>query len=151
MNLSYRWGMLFTYPANFTPVSLSELGILGSQMYKFSDRNVKCIALSCDPMSSHFMWIEDIRMWSSVPLGGGCLSGLGFPHPGDCPFPIISDPDRDIVGQLGLLNLMDRDDEGKPLPARAVSLLLSYRGACNPMYIHNACILCLLGQLCTKN
>ena len=109
MNLSCRWGMLFAYPADFDPVSTTELDYLVSKKEKFKDRNVKCIALSCYPVRSHHIWIEDIRAYSHMSRSDRF------------PYPIISDPDRDICGHLGILNLMDSED-GRQLADRAVSL-----------------------------
>jgi len=134
--------MLFAYPADFDPVSTTELGYLVSKKEKFKDRNVKCIALSCYPVRSHHIWIEDIRAYSHMSRSDRF------------PYPIISDPDRDICGHLGILNLMDSED-GRQLADRAVSLFSSciYRGECNPTYnyIHYAFMLtCLLGQFCMR-
>ena len=76
-------------------------------MPEFQKRNVKVIAISCDPVDSHMKWIDDIKAY-------GDLSG-GWPYP------IISDPHREIVVNLGMLDPAEKDKAGLPLAARAVS------------------------------
>jgi len=84
---------------------------MASLITKFAKRNVKCIALSCDPVESHHGWIKDIQAYNNLSSGE------------DFPYPIISDSRRDIAIQLGMLNPEDRDDYGLPVTARAVSLM----------------------------
>lgn len=103
--------MLFSHPADFTPVCTTELGVVASLIPEFGKRNVKCIALSCDPVDSHNNWIKDIQAYSSLS--------------DDFPFPIISDPNRDIAIQLGMLDPEEKDKAGLPLTARAVSCCIS--------------------------
>ena len=109
MNFSYRWGILFSHPADFTPVCTTELGAVASLIPEFTKRNVKCIALSCDAVNTHHIWIKDIQAYNSL------LSSDDFPYP------IISDPGRDIAIQLGMLDPVEKDKDGLPLTARAVS------------------------------
>ena len=101
----YRWGILFSHPADFTPVCTTELGRVASLIPEFTKRNVKCIALSCDPVDSHKNWIKDIQAYSNLP-------GFGYP--------IISDPNRDYAIKLGMLDPAEKDKAGLPLTARAV-------------------------------
>jgi len=105
----HRWGILFSHPADFTPVCTTELGTVASLIPEFTKRNVKCIALSCDPVDSHKNWIKDIQAYSK-------LSSFGYP--------IISDPNRDYAIQLGMLDPAEKDKAGLPLTARAVRELL---------------------------
>ena len=102
-----RWGILFSHPADFTPVCTTELGAVASLVPEFAKRNVKCIALSCDPVDSHHNWIKDIQAYNNLAAA-------------DFPFPIISDPSRDIAIQLGMLDPSEKDKSGLPLTARAV-------------------------------
>ena len=110
-NFSYRWGILFSHPGDFTPVCTTELGAIASLIPEFTKRNIKCIALSCDPVNSHHNWIKDIQAYNKLPSG-------------DFPFPIISDPGRDTAIKLGMLDPNEKDKAGLPLAARAVSRIL---------------------------
>lgn len=104
------WGILFSHPADFTPVCTTELGAVASLIPEFTKRNLKCIALSCDPVDSHHNWIKDIQAYNKLPSG-------------DFPYPIISDPGRDIAVQLGMLDPNEKDKAGLPLTARAVFIV----------------------------
>ncbi len=74
------WGVLFSHPADFTPVCTTELGATAKLKTEFLNRNVKVIALSIDPVESHFEWIKDINETQSTTVN----------------FPIIADEDRKI-------------------------------------------------------
>ena len=102
-----RWGILFSHPADFTPVCTTELGVVAKLIPEFEKRNVKVIALSCDPVDSHNGWIKDIQSYSTLS--------------GDFPYPIISDPNRDLAVQLGMIDPVEKDKAGLPLTCRAVS------------------------------
>ncbi len=54
------WVVLFSHPADFTPVCTTELGLVASLQDEFKKRNVKTIALSVDDAESHKGWIKDI-------------------------------------------------------------------------------------------
>ena len=82
-------------------------------MPEFQKRNVKVIAISCDPVDTHTKWIKDI-----LALCEDITDGL--------PYPIISDPRRDIVVNLGMLDPAEKDKAGLPLAARAVSEPVEY-------------------------
>lgn len=58
--LGDSWGILFSHPADFTPVCTTELGFTAKLKDAFTQRGVKAIALSVDPVDSHLQWIEDL-------------------------------------------------------------------------------------------
>ncbi|HNM32798.1 MAG TPA: peroxiredoxin [Chitinophagales bacterium] len=78
--LGNGWGILFSHPADFTPVCTIELGITAKLKEEFIKRNVKVIALSVDPIESHREWIKDINETQKTTVN----------------FPIIADPERKI-------------------------------------------------------
>ena len=78
--LGDSWGILFSHPADFTPVCTTELGLTAKLKDEFAKRNVKAIALSVDPVDSHKKWIKDINETQ------GCSVN----------FPIIADQDRKV-------------------------------------------------------
>jgi alkyl hydroperoxide reductase subunit AhpC len=74
------WVVLFSHPADFTPVCTTELGLTAKLKPEFDKRNVKAIALSVDPAESHKAWIADIEETQNTVVG----------------FPIIADADRTV-------------------------------------------------------
>jgi alkyl hydroperoxide reductase subunit AhpC len=74
--LGNSWGILFSHPADFTPVCTTELGAVARLRLQFEKRNVKVIALSVDPLESHLRWIKDIDETQHTAVN----------------FPIIADP-----------------------------------------------------------
>ncbi|XP_064615949.1 peroxiredoxin-6-like [Liolophura sinensis] len=103
------WAILFSHPADFTPVCTTELGRVLKLIPEFKKRNVKVIALSCDDVKSHNDWSKDIQDFSGTS--------------GNFPYPIISDPKRDLAVQLGMLDPAEKDAAGLPLTARAVFII----------------------------
>jgi alkyl hydroperoxide reductase subunit AhpC len=79
--LGNSWGVLFSHPADYTPVCTTELGKTASLKDEFDKRNVKVIALSVDSVESHKGWINDINETQNVEVN----------------FPIIGDENRDIA------------------------------------------------------
>lgn len=55
------WGVLFSHPADYTPVCTTELGTVAKYKIEFEKRNTKVIALSVDGLESHKGWIKDIN------------------------------------------------------------------------------------------
>jgi alkyl hydroperoxide reductase subunit AhpC len=78
--LGDSWGVLFSHPADFTPVCTTELGLTAKLKAEFDKRKVKAIALSVDPVDSHQKWIADIEETQRCVVG----------------FPIIADADRKV-------------------------------------------------------
>ena len=81
--LGNSWGILFSHPADFTPVCTTELGATAKLKDEFTRRNVKVIALSVDPVESHMEWIKDINETQNTVVN----------------FPIIADHNR-LVSEL---------------------------------------------------
>jgi len=79
--LGDSWGVLFSHPADFTPVCTTELGLTAKLSGEFAKRNVKVIALSVDGVDSHREWIKDINETQSTVVG----------------FPILADADRKVA------------------------------------------------------
>jgi alkyl hydroperoxide reductase subunit AhpC len=74
------WVVLFSHPADFTPVCTTELGLTAKLSPEFGKRNVKAIALSVDPAETHKSWIRDIEETQKTVVG----------------FPIIADQDKKV-------------------------------------------------------
>lgn len=106
------WAILFSHPADFTPVCTTELSRVAELKDEFVKRNVKLIALSCDGVESHKQWAADVIAYS-----GKCKSEGGLP------FPIIADEERKLAVQLGMIDPDERTKEGLPLTARAVFVI----------------------------
>lgn len=78
--LGDSWGLLFSHPADFTPVCTTELGRTAALKDEFEKRNVKAIAISVDPLDSHMSWLSDIEETQNVKMN----------------FPIIADEDKKV-------------------------------------------------------
>jgi alkyl hydroperoxide reductase subunit AhpC len=74
------WGVLFSHPADYTPVCTAELGTVSKYMDEFEKRNVKVAALSVDGLESHKGWINDINETQNTVVN----------------FPIIADEDKKV-------------------------------------------------------
>lgn len=79
--LGNSWGILFSHPADFTPVCTTELGTVANYLPEFTKRNVKVIALSVDSLASHLKWINDIEETQNVTLN----------------YPIIADENKEVA------------------------------------------------------
>lgn len=86
--LGNSWGVLFSHPADFTPVCTTELGKTASLKSEFEKRNVKVLALSVDPIEKHKSWIGDINETQNVTVN----------------FPIIADSDRQVSNLYGMIH-----------------------------------------------
>lgn len=78
--LGDSWGILFSHPADYTPVCTTELGFTAKLKDEFNKRNVKAIALSVDDVESHQGWIKDINETQNTTVN----------------FPILADKDRKV-------------------------------------------------------
>jgi thioredoxin-dependent peroxiredoxin len=78
--LGDSWGILFSHPADYTPVCTTELGTVAKYKPEFDKRNVKVVALSVDGLESHKDWIKDINETQHTTVN----------------FPIIADEDRKV-------------------------------------------------------
>ncbi|ORY84068.1 thioredoxin-like protein [Leucosporidium creatinivorum] len=104
------WTILFSHPADFTPVCTTELGEVAKLAPEFAKRGVKTIGLSCNELKSHHEWIADINELSNV----------------DLQFPIISDPSRKVAALYDMLDEQDitnLDDKGIPFTVRSVYVI----------------------------
>ena len=79
--LGESWGILFSHPADYTPVCTTELGTVAKYSDEFSKRNVKVVALSVDGVTSHKGWIGDINETQNTTVN----------------FPIIADEDKKVA------------------------------------------------------
>ncbi len=82
------WGVLFSHPADYTPVCTTELGATAALKEEFAKRNVKVLALSVDSVESHKSWINDINETQGV----------------EVEFPIIADEDRKIAEAYDMIH-----------------------------------------------
>ncbi|MGN7821764.1 peroxiredoxin [Chitinophaga varians] len=86
--LGDSWGVLFSHPADFTPVCTTELGKTALLNGEFAKRNVKVLALSVDPLDKHLSWIGDINETQHC----------------DVTFPIIADEDKTVANLYGMIH-----------------------------------------------
>ncbi|KXS53217.1 MAG: oxidoreductase, partial [Marinobacter sp. T13-3] len=86
--LGDSWGVLFSHPADFTPVCTTELGLTAKLKDEFDKRNVKVLALSVDDVGSHERWIEDINETQGTSVN----------------FPILADSDRKVSDLYGMIH-----------------------------------------------
>lgn len=86
--LGNSWGVLFSHPADYTPVCTTELGFTAKLKDDFAERDVKAIALSVDDVESHHGWIEDINETQDTEVN----------------FPILADKDRKVSELYGFLH-----------------------------------------------
>jgi len=79
--LGNSWGVLFSHPADYTPVCTTELGRTALLKEEFSKRNVKVLAVSVDPLDKHYGWVNDINETQNCNVD----------------FPIIADENREVA------------------------------------------------------
>lgn len=86
--LGESWGILFSHPADYTPVCTTELGRTAALKEEFAKRNVKVLALSVDNLDRHAGWIQDINETQHTEVN----------------FPIIADEDRSIAKAYDMIH-----------------------------------------------
>tara|TARA_R110001592_G_scaffold40359_9_gene132611 strand:- start:694 stop:1329 length:636 start_codon:yes stop_codon:yes gene_type:complete len=86
--LGDSWGMLFSHPADYTPVCTTELGRTAQLKSEFEKRNVKVLALSVDGVESHKGWIKDIDETQNTTVD----------------FPIIADEDKKVANLYDMIH-----------------------------------------------
>ncbi len=111
------WGILFSHPADFTPVCTTELGAVAGLKEQFEKRNTKVIGLSVDELASHREWVKDIEETQNVKLN----------------FPIIADADQKVAN---LYNMIQSEDNKMTVrsvfiidPAKKLRLTITYPAA----------------------
>ncbi|KAJ1652263.1 peroxiredoxin 1 [Dispira simplex] len=121
------WAVLFSHPADFTPVCTTELGAVARLTPEFTKRGVKVIGLSVDDLNDHREWIHDINQVNKVSLQ----------------FPIIADSDRRVSALYDMLDSEKHDptnvQNGIPFtvrsvfiidPKKSIRLMLTYPASC---------------------
>ena len=86
--LGNSWGVLFSHPADFTPVCTTELGEVARLKDEFAKRNTKVIGLSVDPVEKHIEWEKDIEETQGSAVN----------------FPMIGDPERKVADLFGMIH-----------------------------------------------
>src|SRR3954468_8130645 len=113
--LGNSWGVLFSHPADFTPVCTTELGTVAKIKAEFEKRNVKVIAVSVDPLESHHGWIKDINETQSCAMN----------------FPVIADDQRQVAAAYDMIH-PNADDKATVRsvfvigPDKKIKLTLTY-------------------------
>ena len=87
--LGNGWGVLFSHPADYTPVCTTELGKTALLAEEFAKRNVKVLAVSVDPMDKHDGWVKDINETQNTTVN----------------FPLIADQDRKVADLYDMIHL----------------------------------------------
>ncbi len=82
------WVVLFSHPADYTPVCTTELGEVARLKPEFDKRNVKVLALSVDPTDSHKGWIADINETQNTTVN----------------YPLLADADRKVSDLYGMVH-----------------------------------------------
>ena len=113
--LGNSWGVLFSHPADYTPVCTTELGTVAKIKGEFEKRNVKVIAVSVDPLDSHQGWIKDINETQRCTMN----------------FPIIADENRQVASAYDMIH-PNADDKATVRsvfiigPDKRIKLTLTY-------------------------
>jgi len=104
-----KWAILFSHPADFTPVCTTEIGRMALKYKYLADKGVKVAALSCNALGEHNQWLEDVV--------AHCENKVTID------FPIIADESREIAVKYGMLDPEIKDKVGLPLTCRAVFII----------------------------
>ena len=115
--LGDSWGILFSHPADFTPVCTTELGAVSGLKDQFDKRNTKVIGLSVDELSSHRDWVKDIEETQNVKLN----------------FPIIADTDQKVANLYSMIQTADNKMTVRSVfiidPSKTLRLTITYPAA----------------------
>lgn len=109
------WGILFSHPADYTPVCTTELGYMANIAHEFARRNVKILAISVDPLDSHRGWISDINETQNANVS----------------YPLIADPDQEVAQLYDMIH-PNADDKMTVRsvfvigPDKKIKLMLTY-------------------------
>ena len=111
------WGILFSHPADFTPVCTTELGAVAGLKGQFDKRNTKVIGLSVDELASHRDWVKDIEDTQNVKLN----------------FPIIADSDQKVANLYSIIQSEDNKMTVRSVfiidPEKKLRLTITYPAA----------------------
>ena len=113
--LGDSWGILFSHPADYTPVCTTELGYMARIAGEFEKRNVKILAISVDPLDSHRGWIGDINETQNATVN----------------YPMIADPDQEVAQLYDMIH-PNADDKMTVRsvfvigPDKKIKLMLTY-------------------------
>ena len=110
-----NWVVLFSHPADFTPVCTTELGRVGQLKDEWAKRGVKPIALSVDSVEDHAKWKGDIEEFSACSVD----------------FPIIADPDKSVAISYDMIHPGEGDTSSVRSvfvidPAKKIRLSMTY-------------------------
>jgi alkyl hydroperoxide reductase subunit AhpC len=113
--LGDSWGVLFSHPADFTPVCTTELGRTAQLKDEFAKRNTKVIAVSVNDLDSHKNWINDINETQNTTVN----------------FPLLADPDKKVATLYGMIhpNASDNSTVRSVFiisPDKKIKLMLTY-------------------------
>jgi peroxiredoxin len=113
--LGDSWGILFSHPADYTPVCTTELGAVAKYKDEFEKRNTKVLALSVDGVESHKGWIEDINETQNTTVN----------------FPLIADEDKKIANLYDMIhpnadNTLTVRSVYVIAPDKTIKLMISY-------------------------
>jgi thioredoxin-dependent peroxiredoxin len=86
--LGDSWGVLFSHPADFTPVCTTELGRVAELKGEFDKRNTRIVGLSVDPLESHETWVQDIEDVTGQKLN----------------FPLVADRNAEVANKYGMIH-----------------------------------------------
>lgn len=117
--LGDKWGVLFSHPADFTPVCTTELGRVAKLKGEFEKRNAKVIALSVDPVESHKGWVGDIAETQGTPVN----------------YPILADADKKVAKLYDMLHTEASDTATVRSvfvidPKKKIRLIITYPASC---------------------
>ncbi|KAJ4815579.1 1-Cys peroxiredoxin [Rhynchospora pubera] len=102
------YAIVFSHPADFTPVCTTEMAAMAGYAAEFENRGVKLLGISCDDVNSHKEWIKDIEAYKP-----GCR----------VTFPIAADPKKEVIKQLNMVDPDEKDQNGQNLPSRTLHLV----------------------------